>query len=253
MRIHLIMLSLLILAGCGVDPAERNNAGNRLVADGNFDDAILAYQAAQVADPDNDLYYFNVANALTGAERIAEAENALQLVIEGGDETLIADAWYNLGNIKFDAGMIDEAIIAYREALLLDPSHDDARYNLELANSLEIPPTPTAIEMQSELNEENVDEQATPTPNPAGQVFPTPTPTPFEVIPPPGPSPENIGEEESGEESDNPSTPDPVPEGEMDVEDAEDMLEPIEANQERISTFRDNYNETGREPTDKDW
>ncbi len=254
MRIKWISLGfILIVAGCGVNPNERNNTGNTLTANQAYEEAIVAYQAAQIADPDNVIYYFNAANALVGADRILDAEAALQLVIEDGDDLLIADAWYNLGNIYFEAGSIDEAIDAYRQALLLDSTHDDARYNLELANSLEITATPTAIEMQSELNEENVDEQATPTPNPVGQILPTPTPTPRDELPPPGPSPENIGEEESGEQSENPSTPDPVPDGEMDVEDAEDMLEPIEASQERISTFRENYNDTGDTGSGKDW
>lgn len=248
-----IFLLIFVLAACTVDPAERNNAGNRLSANGDYDEAVLAYQAAQVADPENAVIYFNSADALVNADRLSDAERSLQLVIEQGEDELIANAWYNLGNIYFDVGNVDEAIVAYQEALLIDPTHADARYNLELANSLEIPPSPTAIEMQSELNQENIDEQATPTPNPAGQINPTPSPTPRDDLPPPGPSPENIGEEESGEQSPNPSTPDPIPDGEMDVEDAAEMLEPIEANQERISTFRDNYNETGDQTRERDW
>ncbi len=248
-----IFASILILTSCTVSPVERNNTGNQLTNEGEFEAAIAAYQSAQVIDPDNPVYYFNSAPALLSTGRIFEAESALQLVIESGDEALIADAWYNLGNIYLDAGDTDGAVTAYREALLINPAHDDARYNLELANSFEISPTPTAIEMQSELDEENVDEQATPTPNPAGEINPTPSPTPRDVEPPPGETPENIGDEETGERSPNPSTPDPIPEGTMDVEDAAEMLEPIEANQERISTFRDNYNETGEQGSGKDW
>ena len=244
---------LILLSSCTVDPAERNNTGNRLSANAEYEAAVLAYQAAQVAQPENAIIYFNSAGALAGANRIADAEAALQLVIAGEDEELLADAWYNLGNIYFEVDNIDSAIAAYREALLVDPNHNNARYNLELANTIDIEPSPTAIEMQSELDQENIDEQATPTPNPAGQENLPPSPTPRDVIPPPGPSPENIGEEESGEQSPNPSTPDPVPDGEMDVEDAADMLEPIETNQERISTFRDNYNETGEQGSGRDW
>ena len=247
-----IFLLIFVLSACTIDPAERNNTGNRLAENGDYEGAVIAYQAAQVAEPDNPIIYFNSANALVNADRLPDAERSLQLVIEQGDDELIANAWYNLANIYFEVGNIDEAILAYQQALLVDPYHDDARYNLELANSLEIPPSPTAIEMQSELNQENIDEQATPTPNPAGEELP-PSPTPRDVIPPPGETPENIGDEESGEQSPNPSTPDPVPDGEMDVEDAAELLEPIEANQERISTFRENYNETGEQTTERDW
>lgn len=248
------LVLLLVLTSCTVNPAERNNTGNRLSAEAEYEAAVVAYQAAQIAEPDNIVIYFNSANALANADRIGDAEAALQLVIlQEEDEELIADAWYNLGNIYFDDDNIDSAISAYREALRINPNHGDARFNLELANATEPEATPTEIEMQTELDQENIDEQATPTPNPAGQENLPPSPTPRQDMPPPGPSPENIGDEDMGEQSPNPSTPDPVPDGEMDVEDAEDMLEVIEASQERISTFRENYNETGEQSTGRDW
>jgi hypothetical protein len=148
--------------------------------------------------------------------------------------------------------------LAYREALRLNPNHTDARYNLEIANAQQIAPTPTWIEMQQELNNQQVNPSATPSPNPSGQEFPSPTPTPtpspFDVVPPVGPSPENYGDDDEGDANDEPqATTVPRPEGEMDVETALDMLEPIEASQERISTFRDNYNETGEQDTERDW
>lgn len=244
---------VMILSACGVNAAERNNAGNHLSAQGNYDAAVSAYQAAQVAAPENLTIYFNAANALAGADRVLEAEAALQLVITGGDSTLIADAWYNLGNIYFALDNFDGAISAYQEALLTNPNHADARFNLELAMAQEIPPSPTALEMQSEIEQQAVNPTVSPTPNPAGQINPTPTPTPRTDLPPPGPSPENIGDEESGEMSPNPSTPDPIPDGEMDVEDATELLEPIEANQDRISTFRDSYDATGEPEVEEDW
>ncbi|MGJ3240467.1 MAG: tetratricopeptide repeat protein [Anaerolineae bacterium] len=243
----------LVLGACTVNPAERNNTGNRLTADGDYDEAVMAYQAAQVVEPDNWVVYLNSAQALTGAERVADAQMTLDLVIENGEPDLVAEAWYILGNVYYQQDELEQAINSYREALRVDPNHDDARYNLELANLMQIEPTPTAIEMQSEIDEENVDQQATPTPNPAGQIQPTPTPTLQNEPPPPGPSPESIGEEESGEESQFPSTPEPFSDGEMDVEDAANILQPIEAFQENISTFRENNNETGEQGTDQDW
>lgn len=252
-NLHVPVIFLLLLSACGVNPAERNNRGNHLTENGEYEDAVAAFQIAQVAEPDNEIIYFNSAIALAGADRVSDAEQTLQLVIQNGDDSLIADAWYNLGNIYFEVGNYESAISAYREALLINPNHDNARFNLELANLQEIPLSPTPIEMQSEIEEQNVNPEATPTPNPAGQLLPTPTPTPRDVIPPPGPSPENIGDDESGEISPNPSTPNPRNDGDMDVEDAAELLEPIEANQERISTFRENYNETGEQGSGRDW
>ena len=46
-----------------------------------------------------------------------------------------AQVYYNLGNAAFKAGETPQAILNYERALKLDPSFDDARFNLEFANS----------------------------------------------------------------------------------------------------------------------
>ncbi|MEL6405167.1 MAG: tetratricopeptide repeat protein [Chloroflexota bacterium] len=248
-----VMLTVFLLVGCGIDPAERNNTGNRLLASSDYDEAVLAYQAAQVAEPDNETIYFNSAQALANADRLNEAEAALQLVINGDDPELIADAWYNLGNMYYEVENFDSAKAAYQEALRTDPTHNDARYNLEVVTSFSLEASPTAIEMQVEIEEQNVNEEVPPTPNPSGEQLPTPTPSPPPNAPPPGPSPENIGEDPEGDNSDEQSTPSPRQEGEMDVESAAEILEPVEAAQDRIGTFREDYNETGEQTSENDW
>jgi tetratricopeptide (TPR) repeat protein len=237
-----------------VSAAERNNTGNYLTLSGDFEAAVNAYQVAQVEEPDNAVIYFNSASALVASDRIDEAEATLQQAIERGDNFLAADSWYNLGNIYFSLDDYEQAIIAYRQALLLNPAHGDARYNLEIANSRLLQPTPISIEMQTELDQEQVNPTVPPTPNPAGQLEPTPTPTPPDALAPPGPSPEHEGDDDKGDEDNNDTNDQmPRPEGEMDVEDAEFLLEPIEASYERISTFRENYNLQEAPEVDEDW
>jgi len=254
MRKWMIFACGLFLFGCGTSAAERNNAGNRLSRQGNFGSALRAYQAAQVIEPDNALVYFNAANALADSNELEQAIAALQQAIARGDAPLIAAAYYNLGNIHFETGDYEAAIEAYRESLRNNPNNDDARYNLELANANRLQATPTAIEMQTNPEQQQANPTVPPTPNPGGQELPTPTPTPPESLPDPGPSPMFVGDDESGEASDeNRPTPVPRSEGEMSVEEAERLLEPVEADQERSSTFRDNYNLQGTLETDKDW
>jgi hypothetical protein len=53
-----------------------------------------------------------------------------------------ADLYYNLGNTYFrlaqsgEPHMVGRAILSYERALAVDPSHEDARYNLEVAREI---------------------------------------------------------------------------------------------------------------------
>lgn len=46
-----------------------------------------------------------------------------------------ADAYYNLGNAYFRTNQLGKAVVAYERALRVDPTHADARTNLEFVNS----------------------------------------------------------------------------------------------------------------------
>ena len=47
-----------------------------------------------------------------------------------------ADLHYNLGNAWYKQGALPEAILHYEKALKYNPAHEDARFNLQMANSL---------------------------------------------------------------------------------------------------------------------
>ena len=65
--------------------------------------------------------------------RWKEASAAWQAIADGGQES--AALYYNLGNAAFKQDDIAHAIIWYERALKLDPSHKDARFNLEFART----------------------------------------------------------------------------------------------------------------------
>ena len=255
MRPFSLLLLLIVLGACSPSAAEYNNDGNALTYQGEYDGALRSYQSAQVLEPDNAYLYFNAADAYVRAERIDEAEAALQQAIQRGDDQLASIAYYNLGNIQFQLGDYEAAILSYQDALRLNPNNEDARYNLEFALTSRVLPTPTEIEMQTNPDQQQANPTMTPTPNPFGQELPTatPTPTPPDNLPPPGPTPIHEGEDEEGDEDDEDNST-PVPRiGDLSVEDAEKLLEPIDANQEMLSTFRDNYNRNGSPESGKDW
>lgn len=161
---------LLAAAACDVDPVERNNAGNTLYAQGSYGQALEAYQAAMVANPDRPEAYYNAASALARSGRQQAAIEALRQALRTADAPVIQAAYYNLGNVYFEAARYDEAAAAYRQALRLDPRDGDARFNYELALLRQASATPPPEDA----------EQATPTPTADPEQPPeagTPTPT----------------------------------------------------------------------------
>lgn len=237
----------LLLAACGTNIAERNNAGNRYFAREDYDAALQAYQAAQVADPDRPEAYFNAAAALAQDDELIRAVDALNEALETADDNLAAEAYYNLGNVLYSMTRYDEAIAAYQEALLRRPDYDDARYNLEIALLRYVPPTPTAQEQKTEPQQDNTDPETTPTNQPRGFDDPTPTipPQDFDLTATPERGEGGGGDEDS-------TTPIPQSEGELTVEQAERLLDQIQQDQEALSEYLEEEASSG-EIIEKDW
>lgn len=215
--------TLVCLVACAVHPAERNNAATSLVEQGAVQQAVVVYQQALLADPDNALVYMNLAYAYEAIGETQLAINALLQAIRRGEPTLQAQGYFNLGNLYFRQGQYEQAINAYQESLVL-VSDDNTRYNLELALIYRLQPTPTPLELQTLPELGQADPFATPTPNPSNAQPPTPTPAP-EI--PSGDPPENIGFE--GERDDNyRTTPLPSAQGTLTVQQALEILEEVE-------------------------
>lgn len=239
----------IALAGCAVNAAERNNAGNQLTTLGNYEAAFRAYEAAHVAAPDNALPYFNAANAHVAAGQIEAAVDVLEQAIQRGDDVTQAMAYYNLGNVYMIEQRYEEAITAYRESLLRNPNSENARYNLEVAMRYRERPTPTPLEQQTRPDEQQADVSATPTPNPGGFDDPSPTPP---AADPGGPTPEAMGE--TGEQvEDERITPVPIPMGQLSVEQAERILDPVEYEQEGVGGLPDALTTPATPQSGNDW
>lgn len=61
--------------------------------------------------------------------RYADAARDWTTLAEDAPES--AELWYNIGNASYQIGDYAHAVLGYERALRLDPSFDDARYNLE--------------------------------------------------------------------------------------------------------------------------
>lgn len=74
-----------------------------------------------------------LADSAYSREQYGEAVRIYQAILDsaGGN----ADIYYNLGNAHYRHGDVAHAVLNYERALRLDPSHSDARANLQFVNA----------------------------------------------------------------------------------------------------------------------
>lgn len=211
-RIRLASLAAvaLLLAACGGKAASLTQQGNERFTAQDYEGARVAYEQAYAARPDLAQTLYNLGNT---EYRMQQTESAGRTLEEAANVTgssspvgLDADAWFNLGNVRFSEDNYAGAVDAYKESLRRDPADVDAKVNLELAlRNLQ----------QNEENQEQPPQDSTPSPTPTEQPQDQPseesTPTPTEqgesdeegtATPPPSPTPEPPTTDES-----DPATP----------------------------------------------
>jgi Ca-activated chloride channel homolog len=133
-----ILLSMIIfVAILPVSKAEtlasKNKEGNRLFAQGKFEDAEKAYLEAQGKNPGKSEILYNLGNSLIKQKKYDQGIQSLRQSMNNGDKGIKESSWYNAGNALFTAGKFKESSEAYIQALRLDPSDREAKHNLELA------------------------------------------------------------------------------------------------------------------------
>lgn len=116
-----------------------NRQGNKNFEDKKYEAALERYLAAQVRNPDDAIVRYNSAAALYELGQYKEASEAYQAGLELAskqtslpEEAFRLDLFYNYGNSLYRLGKFDEAMNAYKAALDIDPSDEDAKYNLEV-------------------------------------------------------------------------------------------------------------------------
>lgn len=113
--------------------ASKNAKGNRLFAEGKFEEAEKAYLEAQVKNPGKPEILYNLGNALIKQKKYEQGIQSLRQSLDRGDKDTKENSWYNTGNALYSMGRFKESAEAYIQALKLKPTDGDAKHNLELA------------------------------------------------------------------------------------------------------------------------
>ena len=107
--------------------------GNSLVNE-NFIEAEKKYRLAVSAKQNNAVGSYNLGNAYYKSELYDEAMlRHLEAVNNSGSKLEKHKAYHNIGNTLMQKKRCKEAVSAYKNALRNNPSDDESRYNLALA------------------------------------------------------------------------------------------------------------------------
>ncbi len=121
-------------AGLVPDELGEMKTGTSHYRDGEYEEALAAFESALVQAPDNPAIGLAVGEALFQLERFAEADTEFQRVLDLTDDTnLRAEALYNQGTARLAAEDPAKAVESFRRSLQLDPEQKDALFNLEVA------------------------------------------------------------------------------------------------------------------------
>ena len=108
--------------------------GNESFHKAQYGDAEADYKKALQVKPGSATANFNLGDAYYKQKRYQEAGRSFGTFASSPHEAdARAKAFYNAGNSLFKENKFKESIEAYKQALRINPSDDDARYNLEMA------------------------------------------------------------------------------------------------------------------------
>lgn len=162
----LILASVAQVSGQSLRQERRLiNAGNDLYGEGKYAEAIRKYKSALETNAESDVARFNLGLAqIRQSERsgkqekdsvssalYAQGSQLLEQVAQLGvrKADLSSKANYNLGNLQFEKEDYGGAIRYYKQALRLNPSFENARRNLRIAQ----------LRLQNQQDDKNDDKQ----------------------------------------------------------------------------------------------
>lgn len=141
--LHILTVALLVLTSGTALHAQKYperkhiRAGNKEYRQGNYAQSEVEYRRALEIVPDMYEGEFNLANSLYEQERYEEsAQMFVRLAEQADDKIRAADCFYNAGNALCRQEMYKEALEAYKQSLRINPSDMDAKFNYAYVKKL---------------------------------------------------------------------------------------------------------------------
>ena len=113
--------------------AEPSIFPDETISDEEFDRLLEENQVARAEHPEDPRPVYNLGNLHHLKGDLTQAEEFYAVATGRSEEALASQVAYNLGNTFFRAQKVAEARDAYARALGFDPTNEDAKFNLELA------------------------------------------------------------------------------------------------------------------------
>lgn len=114
--------------------------GNSLYGKEDYLNSEISYRKALEANAADSVAQFNLGNTLYRQQKMEDAlkqyTTAAAASEKGGNKKMAAQSYYNAGNVCMAAQQYDKALQLYKQSLRMDPTDDEARYNMVLASKL---------------------------------------------------------------------------------------------------------------------
>jgi Ca-activated chloride channel homolog len=121
----------------GQDERKYIRQGNAEYEKSQYSESELLYRKAINASKSSSNAVFNLGDALYKQKKYDDASKKFEENFSSEtDKTKKANSLFNLGNSMLKSQKIEESINAYKSSLKLDPSNNDAKYNLAYAQDL---------------------------------------------------------------------------------------------------------------------
>lgn len=162
------MIVLLLLA---LDISPKVSKANKLYKKEKYEEAYEIYKDASILYPDKEKIKFNLADCAYQLKRYREAGDEFARLTASKDKDLRERSFFNLGNVFMEAKQYDQAISAYKQALLLNSKDERAKRNLEMAKMMKQQQKKDEKEKdkQKEQQKQQQQQQQQPQPQPSAQ------------------------------------------------------------------------------------